>query len=118
MAKQTFVNKIVAVEKKALDYILSVLKKRGTNYEIVDPASYEDGIEDEVYELPRGIHVTKHGFYEEYPIVVINIDNEDKLTFVGLACIGETDDDRTFEVDDLSAPCICAIADIVARLEN
>ena len=117
MAK-SFVSRLMKVSDDALEYIRKVLKERGTGYEIIDPASYEDEVEDEVYKLPRGVYVTKHGNYEEYPIVIINIDDTGRLTFEGLACIGEAYEDKIFTEEDLYAGHICSIADIVARLES
>ena len=111
-----FTQKLNDVRQEALNYIHSVLRARGTNYELIDPSTYEDGIEDEVYDLPRGFNVNKYEFYDEYPIVVINIEN-DELSFYGIQ-IGEGNDDYTFDSDSLTTDTICAIADLVRDLEN
>lgn len=102
----------------ALESIRKVLKERGTDYQIIDPACYEDDFDDAVYELPRAVHITDGGAHREYPIVVINIDAEDKLTFVGLGGYDETKADKNFGEEYLSVECLCAVADIVAGLEN
>jgi hypothetical protein len=123
-----FVSELLELQSRALEYIRSILKKRGTEYQIIDPATYEDGYDEDenteeernqLWALPRGKYVTKHGFYEEYPIVMINIDEEDKLTFLGIGCIGDgADEEKIFTDEDLSTPTICAIADIVSALED
>jgi hypothetical protein len=118
MSDKTFSSELAKVSKSALEYIRKVLKERGTNYEIIDPATYDDEIDDVVSGLPRGIHITGGGAHREYPIVVINIDAEDKLTFVGLGGYDETKADMDFGEEYLSEMCICEIADIVAGLEN
>ena len=41
--------KLDNVTEKALAYITGVLKKRGSDYQLIDPTSYEEGLEDEVY---------------------------------------------------------------------
>lgn len=118
MKEQTFTDIITKTRTEALEYIRGILKSRGTNYELVDPNDYEEEIEDSVYDLPRGTHFTKDNYLEEYPIVIINIDDENKLTFEGLSCIGETEKDYTFDEDELSVELACAIADHVYYLEN
>jgi hypothetical protein len=118
MSNKTFASRVVEAGKDALEYIRKVLKERGTHYEIIDPATYDDEIDDVVSVLPRGIHITGGGAHREYPIVVINIDAENKLTFVGLGGYDETKADMDFGEEYLSEMCICEIADIVAGLEN
>lgn len=116
-----YVEKISDIRKEAIDYITSVVKKRGTNYELVDPALYEDGFEDGMYDVPRGFTVNKYGYMDVHPIVVIDIDDNDKLTFKGIGGLmdfGETDEDNDYSVDNLETYVICQIADLVESLEN
>lgn len=115
---KSFVSKMEKVRLDALKYIREIVSKRGDNpYELIDPSTYEDEIEDEVYELPRGINVDKHGYHEEYPLINVSIIN-DVLSFEGLSCITETDEDKMFSDDDLDTDVICIIADIIINLEK
>ena len=105
------------LRKEVLSYITEVLKKRGTNYETVDPASYEgEEITEEFYDLPRAFRVDRHDQYIEYAIVKINID-ENKLSFVGIE-VREDMDERQFNEYELVTEVLCAIADIVQNLEK
>lgn len=113
---KTFAAQLEELRNNALAYIRKVLNQRGTNYELTDPANYEDEIEDCVFELPRATYVNKYSFFDEYPIIAVDIDN-DVLTFQGIAAIGEADDDRTFNEDDMTTASLCGIADIIANLE-
>ncbi len=113
-----FFNKLQELRKEALDYILGVLRKRGTDYQLIDPQSIEDTLTDEYYELPRADKVDKHGFYSEFPIIAINIE-DDKLVFVGDSSMDAGSFcDEYFEPDDLSSPIIFKIADMVKQFEN
>lgn len=118
MSTKSFTDVLETTRTEAMEYIRGVLKSRGTGYELTDPANYEEDIEDSVYSLPRGFNVSKRGYYDEYPIVIINIDKNEKLSFEGLSCLGDTDEDYYFEEDDLSIDTVCAIADLVQELEN
>ena len=112
-----YTNQIEATRSEALSYIKSILDKRGSNYELIEPASYDDDDTDEsVYDLPTAYYIDKHNFYTEYPIVIINIEN-DILNFVGLGCKNDNED-YTFVEQELSTNVICAIADLVYQLEN
>ena len=112
----TFVNELLLLRNKSVDYIHKILSLRGTGYEITDPANYEDEINDELYQLPRAISVSKHGHHIEYAIVVINIQ-DDKLSFYGIE-IGESTDEETFDESDLTTETLCEIADLVKLLEK
>jgi hypothetical protein len=116
--QESFLEKLESLRANAIEYIRKVLKQRGTGYELIDPATYEEDFDDEVYDLPRANYVGKHGNYDEYPIVVIDIDADDILTFKGICKLGDTDDDRDFSVEELSSACLCQIADVVANLEK
>jgi hypothetical protein len=107
------------LRKEALSYITEVLKKRGTNYEIVDPASYEgEEITEEFYDLPRSFFVDRHDQYSTYGIVMINIDEKtDKLSFVGIETT-EDMNERHFKEIELDTSVLCSIADIVQNLEK
>lgn len=115
---RTFQSKINDVREEALSYILSVMKMRGAGYELTDPANYEEEIDEEVYELPRASYVGRRMDYHECAIVMINIDNEDTLTFVGLKCFNEDDGEQTFHHSRIDTETICIIADLVYELEN
>ena len=114
-----FLKKLLEQRQAALEYIRGVLKQRGTGYEIIDPAMYDEdeGIDDTVYQLPRGVHISKHGHYYEFPIVIIDINDKDELTFKGLD-MGDYCEDMDFEESELYDSVVCAIADIVFNLEN
>ncbi len=111
-----YLNQLNDLEVAAVDYIKSVLLMRGSGYELIAPDSYEDGMGDEVYELPRGYLVDKRGYYYEFPLVVINI-KDDVLTFEGLD-LGDYDNDHGFSVEELSTGVLCAVADLVRGLEG
>ena len=111
-----FLIELQELRNKALNYIRSILNERGTGYEIIDPASYEDGLEDEVYKLPRATYLDKKLNYFEFPIVVINI-NKNVLTFEGID-MGEYDDDKKFTEEEISTPTLCHIADLIHSLEK
>lgn len=114
---KSFTEKQEDIRKKAISYITKVLKKRGTNYEIVDPAFYEgEEIKEEFYDLPRAFRIDRHDQYNEYAIVKINID-ENKLSFVGIEVL-EDMDKRQFTENELVTEVLCAIADIVQNLEK
>jgi hypothetical protein len=114
----SYLNKLTLVRNEAIEYITSVLKERGTNYELVDPSLYEDGFEDELYDLPRGTRVDRHDYHNEHPIVCIDIDDKDVLTFKGMAGLGETEDDYDYSADELDSFTICQIADLIKSLEK
>lgn len=111
-----FTEDLTSLRNKVIDYIKSVLEFRGTNYEIVSPDEYEDDISDEIYKLPRGIDISKHGHHVEYAIVIINIENG-VLSFYGIE-IGEMGDDKHFTEDELTTDTLVSIADIVLSLEK
>lgn len=115
---KTFQSKINDVREEALSYILSVMKMRGTGYQLTDPANYEEEIDEEVYGLPRSSYLDRRMDYHECAIVMINIDNEDTLTFVGLKCFNEDDGEHEFHYSDVETETICLIADLVHKLEN
>jgi hypothetical protein len=118
--KKNFVKKIDKVRIDALSYIKSILKQRGDNpYQLIDPSTYDDNldVDEEVYKLPRIKFLNDDGFYEEYPVVTVSLDNEE-LKFEGIACIGDTAEDTLFSTDDLDTYTICSIADIISNLEN
>ena len=112
----TYVSELSELKNRCVDYIKSVLNFRGTNYEVTDPANYEDEFNDELYRLPRGFYVTKYGQYIEYAIVMIDIEN-DVLSFRGIE-IGEMGDEETLTVNDLTTDSICSLADLVKSLEG
>lgn len=112
----SFNDELIRLRQLSIDYIKSVLNFRGTNYELTDPANYEDGIEDEIYGLPRGFNITKHGHHVEYAIVVVNIENNE-LSFEGIE-IGEMGDEETFTIDDLTTDTICSIAELIKHFEQ
>lgn len=112
----THLDQLTQIRDNALNYIKSVLRFRGTNYELTDPTNYEEDLTDEIYQLPRGFSITKHGHYVEYAIVIINIEN-DELSFHGIE-IGEMGDEMTFTDGDLDTDTICVIADLVKTLEK
>jgi hypothetical protein len=114
--KKSLVEQYEQIRVEALKYIRKVLNKRGTNYELIDPAEYEDELSDEVYKLPRVNYVDKYFNYYEFPIIVVNIDN-DVLTFQGIN-ISEYDEDKGFGEDDIPTDVLCAIADNIKALEN
>lgn len=112
-----YVNELIQVHNAAVDYIKSVLLFRGSGYELIDPVTYEDGMEDEVYGLPRGNVVNKNFHYFEFPLVVINISADGELSFEGLD-LGDYMDDKIFSVEELSTDVIVALADRVRELEG
>lgn len=114
---KTFTDKIWEIRKEAGAYILSVLEKRGTAYELCPPADYEDGLEDTIYELPIGTNVSKHGYYDQYALVVANISDTKQISFVGVPTT-ETDDEQRFDIEELSTETIADIADLIYSLEN
>ena len=116
-----FISQLDIVRKSAIIYITKVLMMRGANYELIDPAMYEDDneIDDSVFNLPRAIALQKYGAADEYPIVLININDKGELSFVGIDVLSEMNgDDETFTTDSLTTETLCAIADLVASLEK
>jgi hypothetical protein len=119
--KKNFVKKIDKVRIDALSYIKSILKQRGDNpYQLIDPSTYEDirDIDDLVYNLPRIGMLNDDGFGEEYPVVSVLLLPNDDLEFEGISCIGDTEEDTKFNIDDVDTYTICSIADIISNLEN
>lgn len=115
----SYLTKLTKVRIDAIDYITSVLKNRGSDYQLIDPASYEDGnFQDDVYELPRGLNVDRHGYHEEHPIVSVDIDNEDILTFKGIGGLGDTGNDHDYTAGELESFTLCSIADMISNFEN
>jgi len=115
---KNFVTEANNVRLEALTYIREVVSKHGDNpYELIDPSTYDGEIENEVYELPRGVYVDKFGYHNEYPLINVSII-KNVLTFGGLACIGEVDDDMTFNDDELDTDVICTIANKIFNLEK
>ena len=115
---KSFVKKVSNVRLEALTYIREIVSKRGDNpYELIDPSTYDEEIDDEVYKLPRGVYVNKYGYHDEYPLFNVSII-DDTLSFGGLSCIGETDEDKMFNDDELDTDVICTIADIIVNFEK
>jgi len=116
---KSFTEKNDDIRKEAISYITEVLKKRGTNYETVDPASYEgEEITEEFYDLPRTFRIDRHDYYFEYAIVKINIDEKtNELKFVGIS-VFEDMDEKEFTENELVTEVLCAVADIVQNLEK
>ena len=112
----SFNDELILLRNRSIKYIKKVLSFRGRKYELTDPANYEDGIEDEIYGLPRGFNITKQGHHVEYAIVVVNIKHNE-LSFEGIE-IGEMGDEETFTVDDLTTDTICSIAELIKHLEQ
>lgn len=107
-----------SIRNEAIKIITDTLKQRGTGYELVDPAIYDEEIDDSIYELPRGSYVGKYDSYNEFPIVMVNISETEEITFTGIPCLSENDDDYEFDMDELSTSTLCAIADIISDLEK
>lgn len=114
---KNFLLRLDSLRDDSITYITEILKERGTGYQLIDPATYEDGIEDEVYGLPRGVYLTKHWSYSEHSIVVINIDDEGILSFEGIDTDGTTED-QIFKVEDMFTETLALIAALVYKFEN
>jgi hypothetical protein len=116
-----FQKRFVELKDEATEYIKSVLLKRGTNYELIDPASYEeDGSFDEsVYDLPRHTDYGKYNSYEDYSVVVVNMDVGGELVFECIQIYYEDySRDLTVSVHALETLVVCQIADLIYQLEN
>lgn len=104
-------------KQERINYIKNVLQFRGSNYELIDPSEYEDGISDEVRKLPRCFHIHQFGnVHIDYAIVVVNI-KDDILSFDGVE-LGDLEVIEEFSVDDLSVETICLICDLILKLEK
>lgn len=114
---ETYIGKLDRLRGLALDYIRAVLSARGTNYELIDPNEYEEDLSDEVYKLPRGKYTNMRGYLYEFPIVVIDINDQGELTFKGVD-MGDFCRDMDFSENEMEDMMICAIADLVYHLEN
>lgn len=114
---KTFMGKIRQIRQDALDYIINVINKRGSGYELIDPNEYEEELTTEVYEMPRGERMNKYNYHVESAIVTIDI-NKNVVTFNGID-IGESEDgEYAYGEDELTTESICRIADIIRILEN
>ena len=115
----SFVEKLQATRQEAIDYIKSVLEKRGSGYELCDPALYEEELEDEFYDLPIAVYVGKHSFHDEYAIVVLDINDNHDITFKGISRTGDASEaEMDFDSDDFDTFALCEIADIMKKLEE
>ena len=114
-----YVNQLSDVHNAAVAYIKSVLEMRGSGYELIAPDAYDEETDDEVYQLPRGYTVGKYGMYDEFPLVMINLNEKNELVFVGISVMSEgVDEDKHFIVEELSTEVVCAVADRVRELEG
>lgn len=113
----TFLDKVNAVRNESIDYIKSILNFRGTEYQLTDPSNYDDEEidSDELFKLPIGVYVNKHGFHLEYNIVMVNI-NDGVLSFVGID--PSEGDEHTFSENDMYTVDLCYIADLIYSFEN
>lgn len=113
-----FTKKLEDMRTDALDYITSILKERGTDYQLIDPACYDESIDDKIYQLPRAFTVGKYSLYSEFPIVSIDI-KDNVLTFKGIGTgLNENDEDHDFPESEVGSDCLMAIATLVTKLEN
>ena len=112
----SFTEKLITLHNEAMEYIRSILQKRGGDYQLIDPAEYDEEISENVYDLPHGWGLGKHEWFFENPIISIDIDDKGKLTFKGLG-VGDYED-HDYSEDDLHANVVVEIADIVYQLEN
>lgn len=114
---ETFSNRISDVASEALEYIRSVLNKRGDNpYELIDPTLLEeDELSYEFYDLPRTHRVTRHGAYLEYGIVSVMLE-EGRIVCNGI----EFDFKEEIKIDIKSFTIydVCSLADFIKELES
>jgi hypothetical protein len=116
-----FQKRFVELKDEATEYIKSVLLKRGTNYELIDPASYEKGgsFDELVYDLPRHTDYGKYNSYGDYSVVVVNMDVGGELVFECVQIYYEDySRDLTVSVHQLETLVVCQIADLIYQLEN
>lgn len=99
---------------EVIEYIINVLRQRGSNYELIDVASLDEEDEDkeEFYALPRCFFINS-----EYAIIAVNIVN-DELIFDGCSINREVNDESLFVVDDLSIETLLLVAGLIEKLES
>lgn len=115
----TYPQLIADMKKLMLSYIISVLEKRGSDYQLVDPNSYEAGseYEDDVFELPRIWSVDDNDEYHEYPCVILDYE-DGKVIFRCIPLDSSEDYDKDFLIDEVSVETLAVIAELVYKLEN
>lgn len=114
-----FLKKVLVIADEAKDYIISILKERGNDYQLINPQDIEEDRPDEFYELPRVMSFGKYNTYDEYSVVTLNLDESGKVQLEGVSIDGETDEvDKTFNLDDERSSFICYLADVVRQLEE
>ena len=96
-------------------YIKGVLLKRGTNYQLIDPQEIEDEFTDEFYDLPATLAYSKHGYYTEHKIVVINLVNG-CLEFETIDTVDYND--HVLDGSEFESVTWLWLADVVESLEN
>lgn len=71
---------------------------------------------DKLYSLPFFVGVSKHGFYSEYAIHKIRVDEKNKIFLDGTEK-GESSDEGSISLDDCSELySLCQIADILSEM--
>jgi hypothetical protein len=115
----TFKEKNELLRTECVEYIKSVLRKRGEyDYELIDPATYEDvnNYDDSVFDMPSATNKMKgDGTYDDYALVSVSL-KKGILEFYGVG-LTHTDEEEFFVHTDLSTEALCKVCDIIKDLE-
>lgn len=114
---KTFRDKSLSLYNEIEKYLKSVLKKRGNEYQLINPQDIEDEYPDEFYELPRVWTLTDGGYHDEFAVVAIDLI-DDKIVF---QCIHIDEyDDENIDMEDIGSEIynLALIADKVRELEK
>ena len=116
--ENNFNEELSVLRTKFFNYIKEILKKRGTDYQLIDPDIIDER-DSEFYDLPKAIkYYEKYGTtqFDEFCIVDIKIEG-DMILFSGVSVDGSAED-YNFSEQDVSTDTICEIAYLVYHLEN
>ena len=117
----SFASDLYVSHLRAADYILKVIRGRGSNaYELIDPDEIDEKGTD-FHSLPVQLSsYERHGsiFFDSYSIVEVR-ELDGKLILSGVDTYGDANEsDKVYESDEVDTTTICLVADKIAELEG
>ena len=112
--KTKFASELQELAEKAQKFI----KKNTTKEKIFLIPVDENGEvkrEQEFYELPIGIQIGKHGYYDEYAIAALSKDQFGEVVAHGIAKTEADQEEKDFPLGDLYEWPVCALADMLSE---
>lgn len=111
MKKTHFLEQLSAVSKEAYRFLSEILPEGEIVF--LDPENTEEFYES-LYEMPRVVYVSKHGFYEEYGVYKV-IREKEKIS-LHTEGIGESlGEPQVFDITEIDDPNLCQLVDMVSQ---